>query len=288
MRFSLQAPKNPAKQSRPRRGKRQRRDRLYRAARRIGLIGGGTVFVLWLGAWLVLGGVPQRIGLWVADSTLQASARAGFAVEDILVEGRVNTDPAILRALVNATPGDPLFAFDPRAARDLIARIAWVKSARVERRLPGTIYIGLVERTPLALWQNKGKVRVIDAEGVTLTDTNLMPFKDLPIVVGEDAPATVGALFGLLAAEPLLQARIEAATRVGGRRWDLRLKNGMTIKLPEEDAALALRRLALAQEEDGLLDKDLTVIDARQADRLTVRTRPGAVESYRASAGQAL
>ncbi|MCB9988580.1 MAG: FtsQ-type POTRA domain-containing protein [Rhodospirillales bacterium] len=210
------------------------------------------------------------------------AAAQGFAVKDILVEGRVNTDPDVLLALINIEKGDPLFAFDPDEARDLIERIAWVRSAHVERRLPSTIYIGLTERVPMALWQNKGKIRLIDEEGVTLTDTDLAPFKDLPIIVGEDAPAQAPDLLALLEAEPLLAERLEAATWVGERRWDLKLKKGMTIKLPETDVGFALRRLARAQEDDGLLDKDLIVIDARQSDRLTVRTRPGAVETYRA------
>jgi cell division protein FtsQ len=117
---------------------------------------------------------------------------------------------------------------------------------------------------------------------VTLTDANLKPFKALPIIVGERAPDHAPALLDLMIAEPLLAERLEAATWIGDRRWDLKLKNGMTVKLPEADVGFALRRLALAQEDDGLLDKDLTVIDARQSDRLTVRTRPGAVETYRA------
>lgn len=256
--------------------------RLIMAARRFGVAGGALVFVLWLGAWFVLSGAATRSGQWLVAQSYDISARAGFAVKDILVEGRVYTDPDVLRGLINIQGGDPLFSFHPESAREQIEKISWVRRVQIERRWPDTLYIGLTERVPLALWQYDGRVRVIDAEGVVLTDNNLERFKDLPIAVGGDAPAHIAGLLDMIAAEPLIAQRLEAATWVGDRRWDLKLKNGIKIKLPEDDVGFALRRLALAQEEDGLLDKDLTVINARERDRLTVRTRPGAVQTYRA------
>ena len=133
----------------------------------------------------------------------------------------------------------------------------------------------------MALWQHKGKVRVVDDEGVTLTDALRHSFDDLPIIVGEDAPAHARGLIDMLAAEPMVEERVEAATWVSERRWDLKLRNGVTVRLPEGDIGLALRRLAAAQEDDGLMDRDITLIDLRDSGRITVRTRPGAIEEYR-------
>ncbi len=243
---------------------------------------GLVVFTLWIGAWVVLSGSLARGLEWTQQKTYEMAGHAGFSVDNILVEGRIYSDADVLRALINVERGDPIFAFDPAEAKDLIERVSWVKEAHVERRLPGTIYIGLMERQPMALWQNKGKVRLIDSDGVTLTDRDLEPFRDLIILVGEDAPKRAPDMLALLAAEPGVQEKVEAASWVGERRWDLKLKNDITVKLPEKGLGLALRQLGEAQSEDGLLDKDLTVIDVRQPGRITVRTRPGAVQEYRA------
>ena len=59
------------------------------------------------------------------------------------------------------------------------------------------------------------------------------------------------------------------------------------MKLPEDDVALALRRLSKAQEDDNLLDKELISIDLRDPMRMIIRTRPGAVHEYKSSASQA-
>lgn len=252
-------------------------------ARRFGMIGGLAVFVLWVGTWLYLSGTFGRMGDWATNKTYEIAAANGFYVQDILVDGRHYTDRDVLLALLNTERGDPIFAFDPQEAKDMIERISWVKEAHVERRLPQTIYIGLIEREPVALWQNKKKVRLIDIDGVTITDTDIAPFKGLPIVVGETAPLVYPVLRPLLIAEPEINNRLEAVIRVGDRRWDMELKNGLTVKLPEENVALALRNLARMQTEDNIFGKDLTEIDMRVEGRVTVRTRPGAVQEYKAS-----
>jgi len=243
---------------------------------------GAVVLTIWLGAWLFLSGAAQKSGIWAQQQVYELAGTAGFSVDNILVEGRHHSDADVLRALINIERGDPIFAFDPADAKEMIERIAWVREAHVERRLPDTIYIGLIEREPMALWQNKGKIRVIDSEGITLSDRKIAPYKDLIILVGENAPEHAASLLGLLAAEPSVHERTEAATWVGDRRWDIKLKNDIAVKLPEDDMGFALRRLAKAQDDDGLLDKDLKMIDMRQADRITVRTKPGAVREYKA------
>lgn len=251
--------------------------------RRVAIAGSGVLLVLWLGAWIVLSGAWQHGQEVLHKEALAMSVRAGFSVDEILVEGRVNTDPDVLRALLNVERGDSILSFDPAKTQEMIGRVSWVKEAHVERRLPGTIYIGLRERVPLALWQHNGKIKLIDTEGVALADRGLEKFRALPIIVGEKAPAHAAELLALVDAEPEIRSRLESAIWIGDRRWDLTLKGGMQVKLPEADPGLALRRVAQAQERDGLLDKDLVLIDLRGSDRIVVRTRPGAVSEYKAS-----
>lgn len=230
-----------------------------------------------------MSGALDRVHNGLQHKAYVTLADAGFRVENILVEGRAEVDAEVLRAIINLERGDPIFAFDPAETREMIERLSWVREAHVERRLPNTVYVGLVERTPVALWQHKNKLRVIDAEGVTLTDKLSVNQKSLPIVVGEYANEQAYDLLVMLNAEPGIQKLVEAATWVGDRRWDLALKNNMVVRLPEMDIGLALSRLTQAQEQDKILDKDLSVIDLREKDRITVRTRPGAVQEYQAS-----
>ncbi len=234
----------------------------------------------WVGSWLVMSGTMTRATDKIEHAALGMTAGWGFAVKNILVDGRHHTDADTLKAMINMEKGDPILAFDPGEAQEQIERLSWVKSAHVERRLPDTIYIRIKERTPLALWQRNKKLSLIDAEGVVLTDQNLAPWKNLMIVVGDEAPKKAAGLIAMLDAEPIIEERVEAATLVSGRRWDLKLKSGADVKLPEGELGLALRKLAVNHEEEALLDKDVLSIDVREEGRITVRTKPGAAQDY--------
>lgn len=191
-------------------------------------------------------------------------------------------------AILNVGKGDPLFSLKPLPAQDMLEKLSWVESARVERRLPDTVYVHLNERVPMALWQNNQDVSLIDKNGVVITKQGLDKFKELILIVGEHAPEEAPEFFKHLHAEDELLGRIEAARLISKRRWDLKLKNGVVVKLPEDEIALALRRLVVLHEKERLMDKDVLSIDVRQSARITVRTKPGAVQEYSASFQQTL
>jgi cell division protein FtsQ len=248
--------------------------------KRLALFAALGVIVLTAGYVITSTGTGASVREWGRERLVTLAANAGYRVNGILIEGRENTDPELIKSIVNLERGSPLFAFDPETTRDLLRKVSWIKDANVQRVLPDTVYIHLTERTPMALWQYQGKVRVIDAEGVALTN-DLQPFMTLPFVVGDGANNKAADLLAMLAAVPEITSRLEAASWIGDRRWDLKLKSGMTIKLPEDDVGLALRKLADSQRNDGLLDRNVELVDLREGDRFVVRTKPGAVQDYK-------
>tara|TARA_B100000508_G_scaffold139973_1_gene139528 strand:- start:998 stop:1876 length:879 start_codon:yes stop_codon:yes gene_type:complete len=258
-------------------------ERIIFFAKRFGLTFAALVFVGWLGSWFFLSDAAYHTKNWAKDKVLGVTANSGFVVENLMLEGRKYTDADAILAIANIQKGDPLFSFDTDAAQLMLERLSWVKEAHVTRRLPDTIHIQITERQPFALWQHNKKISLIDDEGVFLTNYKLSRFKDLLIVVGKDAPQESGDFLKLLSAEPTVREKVESAMYVAGRRWDLTLKNGVTIKLPEEEVSLALSTLAKAQVEDALLDKDIKMIDMREQARIVIRTKPGAVQEYKAT-----
>lgn len=244
---------------------------------------GVVIFIGWVGAWFFMSGAPEKLSAWSSHKLVAYTANKGFTVQNILVEGRHYTDADVIQAIVGVEKRAPLFSFDPDAAQATIEKITWVKSAQVERRLPDTIYIKLQERVPMALWQRHNRLSLIDTEGVVLSDKNLENFRDYIIVVGEKAPNAAPDFLKLLMAEPVIVKHVEAISYISERRWDLKLKSGAIVKLPEKDLPLAMRRLAVMQEDQNLMDKDIQVIDVRDQTRITVRTKPGAVQEYRAN-----
>jgi cell division protein FtsQ len=235
------------------------------------------------GALLLLGGVAtgsmtiwknvsaKNVATHVRDRIVASTAAFGLVVNDVLVEGRGETSRDDIFAALSVARGTPMLDVDPAAARERIEELPWVKSAVVERQLPDVVFVRLVERVPLALWQKDGKLALVDNDGRVLARDNLSRFRDLPIVIGDDAPRAARTILGLLAAEPELYRRIESLTYVGARRWDVHLAGGIQVQLPESDPGRAWARLAETDRREQLLARDISVVDMRLPDRFTVR-----------------
>ena len=266
------ARRTPAKRPGARNTKRGARQADTRHLWQRGGIALATGLVLAGIGWLATSGwIPrslERAGL----ALLAASADAGLELGDVLVEGRQRTEARAVLETLGVVRGQPILAFDPHAAQARLERLPWVRVATVERRLPAAIHVHLIERHPLALWQHRGRISVIDRDGAVIPGAPPKAFAHLPLVVGEDAPDHTVDLLAMLNSEPELRNRVSTAVRVRGRRWNLRLDDGIDVRLPELNPAAAWAELARAQREHGVLGRDVAVIDLRLPDRLVVRT----------------
>jgi cell division protein FtsQ len=209
-----------------------------------------------------------------SNRLLGASAAIGLRVADIRVEGRQTTDRETILEALGAQPGTPILAVDPARAKRQLESLPWVRSALIERRLPDTLYVRLVEREPLALWQHAGRIELIDRTGAVIPVSRLDQFAKLPLIVGEDAASHASELLAMLASEPDLASRVTAAVQVGGRRWNLRIDNSISVLLPADDPAAAWADLAHLQRSSAILQRDVQAIDMRLPDRLVVRVTP--------------
>jgi cell division protein FtsQ len=196
---------------------------------------------------------------------------SGLRVTDIVIEGRANTPEPLLRAAIGVSKGDPILGFSVEQARQRIESLTWVDHATVERRLPGTIVVSLQERRPFAIWQDHGKLELVDRAGQLVTNQDITEFRQLPLIVGQGAPAAAAVLLDALTDRPSLAAKVSASVRVGERRWNLHMKNGIDVMLPEGHVIEALDRLMQLQQQHEVLDRPLVSIDLRLPDRLVFR-----------------
>ena len=212
-----------------------------------------------------------------------AVGRAGFVVSGYQIAGLNHMDRRLVDQVVNeelsaaaAQAGArkaPQPLVDVSAIRSRLLQFGWVKDARVSRRLPDTLVIDIVERTPAALWQNKGRLALIDAEGVVLDRVPVTRMPDLPLLIGPGANGRSQQLGQLMGAVPTLKPQLSSATWVGGRRWDLAFQSGETVALPEgQDAARAsLQKFAKLDRSSGMLGRGLVRIDLRIPGKMIVR-----------------
>lgn len=219
--------------------------------------------------------LPQLAGLAVGEGI----GKLGFTLKHVETRGnqRVSTQAIYDIAFNQQSSAMPLVDLD--GTRERLLRLPWIREARVSRRLPDTMVIDVIERVPVAVWQQHGRFHLVDAEGVVLEPVGTaMP--DLVRLIGPEAHRNYASLNTLFGAAPRLRPMITDATWVGQRRWDLHFQGGEILSLPEGEgeARRAIERFAQMDQRDSLLGRGFARIDMRDPRRVYIRIsrEPGA------------
>ena len=234
-------------------------------------LGGALVIVLTVVGIFWVGGYGGRVTAWAAQSSERAAIAAGLSVRTVTLRGAHNTAYADILEALGPVTGRSLAHVDLGEARARIESLGWVRSAAVSRLLPGTLHISVREREPAAIWQVNETLSLIDANGAIIRTVGGPEYSSLPLLVGQGAPQASSGILTALARYDSLTRQINAVRYVGRRRWDLNLRNGTTVKLPEENYAAALNSLVLMHAANGVLDQTLKYIDLRDPDRVVLR-----------------
>jgi cell division protein FtsQ len=123
------------------------------------------------------------------------------------------------------------------------------------------------------LWQDRGGLTLIDAEGVVLDQVPVDKMPDLPLLIGPGANRQSHNLRDMMKAVPSLEPQLASATWVGGRRWDLNFQSGEVVALPEGDKAArtALAKFAKLDKSSALLGRGIVRFDLRDPKKMVVR-----------------
>ena len=213
-----------------------------------------------------------------------------FAAERVEVTGARLLAPHEVLAASGVRIGVSVWT-DPAAWEAALARHPVVASARVTRRLPKTLRIRVVEKTPAALVQ-AGTLRPATADGEVLPVDPARAAVDLPLLQGrvkEDrasrvtdaaARAALAETARLAALDPALMARVSEVRPAG--KSDVRLTLAaadVLLRAGADEPALGRLRAALddvaRRAAADTARQGRPVIDARFDDQVVVRRGSG-------------
>jgi cell division protein FtsQ len=231
------------------------------------------------GFGIVEGGHVEELTQALSDARNAIANSAGFRITSIVINGRkqLTQDEVLASSGVNGRSS--LLFLDAAGVRDKLKANAWIGEATVLKLYPGELQIDIVERSAFALWQRDGRLSVIADDGAVLEPYVTRRFTSLPLVVGKGAETRARDFLALLDRYPQVRAVTKAAIFVGERRWNLRLKDGLDIRLPENDVGNALAFLSKIDKEDKLFSRDIVAVDMRLSDRLIVQLSDDAAKA---------
>src|SRR5579864_8752516 len=233
-----------------------------------------------LGFGIVKGGHLDDVTSAFSDTRNALANSAGFRITAVAINGRKQLSQDEILAIGGVTGRSSLLFLDASAVRDRLKANPWIADATVQKFYPGQLQIDIVERKAFALWQQDGRLSVIADDGAVLEPYVSRRFIALPLVVGKGAESRAHDFLALLSRYPQVRDVTKAAVFVGERRWNLRLKDGLDIKLPENNAGNALATLSTLDKEEHLFSRDIVAVDMRLPDRLTVQLSEDAAKAH--------
>src|SRR3954453_2931142 len=247
--------------------------------RRIGVTATILMLLGSAGLGVIKGGHLDELMARLSDTRNTLANSAGFRITAVDINGRrqLSQDEVLATGGVNGRSS--LLFLDAATVREKLKANPWIADATVLKFYPGQLQIDIVERTAFALWQQGGRLSVISDDGVVLEPYVSRRFVTLPLVVGKGAETRARDFLALLARYPQVRSLTRAAVFVGERRWNLQLKDGLDIRLPENDIGNALATLSRMDKEDRLFSRDIVAVDMRLPDRLTVQLSEDAAKA---------
>ena len=244
---------------------------------------GAVASVLLLGAsaafGIVKGGHLQDFTTALSDTRNAMANAAGFRITAVAINGRRQLSQDEVLAVGGVNGRSSLLFLEAAAVRDRLKANPWIADATVQKFYPGQLRIDIIERKAFALWQQDGRLSVIADDGAVLEPYVSRRFLSLPLVVGKGAETQARDFLALLARYPQVSAVTRAAVFVGERRWNLRLKDGLDVRLPERDVGNALAALSKLDQDERLFSRDIVAVDMRLPDRLTVQLSDDAAKA---------
>lgn len=243
-----------------------------------GSLGVLLFIAFWAGLVLTLKNdlVNKKIEIWKNDFYGWAAGQ-GFVLDDVVVSGRDKTSREEINALLNLQRGDNILKIDVYEIKEKLEKLPWVREVTVHKSyFPNVVHIEIQEKEVKAIWQINEKFYPLDAEGKVI-EADFHVSEPILLIVGAGAPENFKNLMEALKDGKYdYLDKVKVANFISGRRWNLILndiREGITVKLPEENIGEAWKKLLKLNETKGIFKRKLTIIDLRLPNKIVVKIR---------------
>ena len=231
--------------------------------------------LLMVAANALLVGVLALGSFWLYHRTQQDSR---FAIKAVEISGATHTAASGVERIAAAYKGRNLFRLDIASVQKDFLTLPWVERIQIEKKLPDTLAIRIIERVPVALVVRDGTPQYVDSRGRIFADLSPAAGNDeLPLITSADGDVvrrSVDFLEKIRTSDPQLYSRISeiVALEAGGfRLFDRALATYVFIS--DLDSFEKWRSLYRVAAVEGYLPGSIEYADLRFSDRIVLKPR---------------
>ena len=208
----------------------------------------------------------------VLDFYRKVIERPEFMLSALSIQGSSDSLNAEIREILGLNFPISSFDLDLADLRNKVLSLPPVETAEVRLEGGSILHVKVKEKVPALLLKDDTGIHVLNKNGdyirpLLSTEYGLK----LPVITGEGAQKAASEAFILFSALYDKLDEIRGLVLVGGRRWNIVLKSGQVIMLPEKKSEQAVQKILILDKAEKILSRDIAVFDFRLPYRITLR-----------------
>lgn len=195
-----------------------------------------------------------------------------FPIQAVKMVGSIRySDVNELKSVILPHTQKGFFAVNVSTLQESLLRYPWIKQADVRRVWPGQLVVNISEQTPVAIWNDK-KMISHDGELFAPPMHDIAKF-DLPRLFGPESKQLFVWQQYLQMKEKISALQLQISTLELAQRgaWRLKLHNGISVKLGNQDVLVRLQRFVDVYEQ-ALSDRadSIAYVDSRYTNGMAI------------------
>jgi len=198
--------------------------------------------------------------------------RPEFMVEALSIEGASDSLNSEIREVLGLRFPISSFDLDLADLQKRILSLPPVEIAEAHIKGGGILHLKVGEKAPALLLRKESGFAVLDEYGQYIRSVPSREyFFDLPVIAGEGAESVASQAMTIFTAINKKFDQVRGLVFVGQRRWNIIMKTGQVVMLPENNPAQAVQKILILDEAEQILSRDIAVFDFRLPSRITLR-----------------
>ena len=208
----------------------------------------------------------------VLDFYRKIIERPEFMLSALSIQGSSDSLNAEIREILGLNFPISSFDLDLADLRNRVLSLPPVETAEVRLEGGSILHVKVKEKVPALLLKDDTGIHVLNKNGDYIRPLLSTEYgSKLPVITGEGAQKAAAEAFILFSALDDKLDEVRGLVLVGGRRWNIVLKSGQVIMLPEKKSEQAVQKILILDKAEKILSRDIAVFDFRLPYRITLR-----------------
>lgn len=208
----------------------------------------------------------------VLDFYRKIIERPEFMLSALSIQGSSDSLNAEIREILGLNFPISSFDLDLADLRNRVLSLPPVETAEVRLEGGSILHVKVKEKVPALLLKDDTGIHVLNKNGDYIRPLLSTEYgSKLPVIAGEGAQKAAAEAFILFSALYDKLDEVRGLVLVGGRRWNIVLKSGQVIMLPEKKSEQAVQKILILDKAEKILSRDIAVFDFRLPYRITLR-----------------